>query len=234
MKSKLNVNNIEVFLDYEELENAVSGLKDLIRNASIFHELSKSESEIIRVTVAGKESLTPITVKRLAKDHAIEVLRTLVKNCDAFQHLENKDVKHLLDTRDLEICLEIADNLEQYVGLMDVNALCERLLEMGPEVRASLADQCFTPIPILLDLAEDRDIAVRDRARETLGAMQIEDVAKHEKARNESKNDNKICCFCGKDESEVGKLIAGPGVFICDECVNILWEILNEKRKGQE
>ena len=28
-----------------------------------------------------------------------------------------------------------------------------------------------------------------------------------------------ICTFCGKQQAEVGKLIAGPGVYICDECV---------------
>ncbi|MDD2393802.1 MAG: ATP-dependent Clp protease ATP-binding subunit ClpX [Eubacteriales bacterium] len=38
------------------------------------------------------------------------------------------------------------------------------------------------------------------------------------------------CSFCGKSESEVGKLIAGPGeIFICNECVDLCSEILTEE-----
>lgn len=37
------------------------------------------------------------------------------------------------------------------------------------------------------------------------------------------------CSFCGKDKDQVRKLIAGPGVFICDECVELCYEIINEE-----
>ena len=41
---------------------------------------------------------------------------------------------------------------------------------------------------------------------------------------------NKLfCSFCGKSQSQVGKLIAGPGVYICDECVRLCSDILNEE-----
>jgi hypothetical protein len=40
-----------------------------------------------------------------------------------------------------------------------------------------------------------------------------------------------ICSFCGKDQSEVKKVIAGPAVYICDECVELCNEILSEERK---
>lgn len=48
-----------------------------------------------------------------------------------------------------------------------------------------------------------------------------------------SKGDNDLytqtsCSFCGKSESQVVRLIAGPGVFICNECVALCDEILNE------
>lgn len=36
------------------------------------------------------------------------------------------------------------------------------------------------------------------------------------------------CSFCGKSEGQVSRLIAGPGVFICNECVSLCEEILNE------
>ena len=37
------------------------------------------------------------------------------------------------------------------------------------------------------------------------------------------------CSFCGKSQHEVRKLIAGPKVFICDECVAICNQILGRK-----
>lgn len=38
------------------------------------------------------------------------------------------------------------------------------------------------------------------------------------------------CSFCGKDLDEITQLIAGPDVYICDECVDICAEIVNENR----
>ena len=37
------------------------------------------------------------------------------------------------------------------------------------------------------------------------------------------------CSFCGKHQGIVKKLIAGPGVFICDECVNLCVDILDDE-----
>ena len=37
------------------------------------------------------------------------------------------------------------------------------------------------------------------------------------------------CSFCGKTQKQVAKLIAGPGVFICNECVDLCVEILDEE-----
>ena len=45
-----------------------------------------------------------------------------------------------------------------------------------------------------------------------------------------SKLDNKLkCSFCGKSQDQVRKLIAGPGVYICDECIDLCNEILSEE-----
>ena len=38
------------------------------------------------------------------------------------------------------------------------------------------------------------------------------------------------CSFCGKDKHAVAKLIAGPGVYICDECVDLSDQILATER----
>ena len=40
------------------------------------------------------------------------------------------------------------------------------------------------------------------------------------------------CSFCGKSQHEVRKLIAGPTVFICDECVELCMDIIKEENKG--
>ena len=47
----------------------------------------------------------------------------------------------------------------------------------------------------------------------------------------ESKN-TLYCSFCGKSQHEVRKLIAGPTVFICDECVELCMDIIREETKG--
>ena len=37
------------------------------------------------------------------------------------------------------------------------------------------------------------------------------------------------CSFCGKEQEQVKKLIAGPGVYICDECIELCNEIIEEE-----
>ncbi|MBI2424898.1 MAG: ATP-dependent Clp protease ATP-binding subunit ClpX [Candidatus Hydrogenedentes bacterium] len=49
-------------------------------------------------------------------------------------------------------------------------------------------------------------------------------------AAQRSRNDVPTCSFCGKRHDEVNKLIAGPDVNICDECVNLCSEIVAEER----
>jgi len=44
-----------------------------------------------------------------------------------------------------------------------------------------------------------------------------------------SENDNLFCSFCGKNQKEVKKLIAGPAVYICDECIQLCSEIIEEE-----
>src|ERR1700757_4907822 len=43
------------------------------------------------------------------------------------------------------------------------------------------------------------------------------------------------CSFCGKSQKQVKKLIAGPGVYICDECIDLCNEIIEEElSEGRE
>jgi ClpX C4-type zinc finger len=48
---------------------------------------------------------------------------------------------------------------------------------------------------------------------------------------SDSKN-TLFCSFCGKSQHEVRKLIAGPTVFICDECVELCKDIIQEENKS--
>jgi len=50
-------------------------------------------------------------------------------------------------------------------------------------------------------------------------------------AIKEEGNDNLFCSFCGKNQKEVTKLIAGPAVYICDECIQLCSEIIEEETK---
>ncbi|MCB9993890.1 MAG: ATP-dependent Clp protease ATP-binding subunit ClpX [Hyphomicrobiaceae bacterium] len=56
-------------------------------------------------------------------------------------------------------------------------------------------------------------------------------MAKDEAGGEGSKN-TLYCSFCGKSQHEVRKLIAGPTVFICDECVELCMDIIREESKS--
>ena len=43
-----------------------------------------------------------------------------------------------------------------------------------------------------------------------------------------------MCSFCGKSHAEVKKLIAGPGVYICDSCVAVCKQVLDKELQGEE
>ena len=47
----------------------------------------------------------------------------------------------------------------------------------------------------------------------------------------ETKEDNLRCSFCGKHRKEAEKLIAGTGVYICDECVGLCNDIIWEEKQ---
>ena len=47
-------------------------------------------------------------------------------------------------------------------------------------------------------------------------------------------NDNLFCSFCGKNQQEVKKLIAGPAVYICDECIQLCSEIIEEESEKDD
>jgi len=46
--------------------------------------------------------------------------------------------------------------------------------------------------------------------------------------------ENLICSFCGKTQEEVRKLIAGPAVYICDECIELCNDIIAEEIRMED
>ena len=53
-------------------------------------------------------------------------------------------------------------------------------------------------------------------------------------SRKKSETDGLKCSFCNKSQRDVRKLIAGPTVYICDECVDICLDIIAEERESEE
>ena len=50
--------------------------------------------------------------------------------------------------------------------------------------------------------------------------------------KGSSTEKNLFCSFCGKSQHEVKKLIAGPSVFICDECIDLCNDIVRDELAG--
>lgn len=52
--------------------------------------------------------------------------------------------------------------------------------------------------------------------------------------KRNQRNNELFCSFCGKSQSEVRKLIAGPAVYICDECIELCKDIIAEEYEKEE
>src|SRR5699024_7990907 len=68
---------------------------------------------------------------------------------------------------------------------------------------------------------------IRDRGRRLEVSAPLEKVVTM--ARSAEGADLLKCNFCGKSQKQVRKLIAGPGVYICDECIGLCNEIIEEE-----
>jgi len=51
---------------------------------------------------------------------------------------------------------------------------------------------------------------------------------------DKDKNDHLSCSFCGKNQNDVKKLIAGPAVYICNECIQLSADILDEELQAEK
>ena len=60
---------------------------------------------------------------------------------------------------------------------------------------------------------------------------EVHDKEVHDK---KEKSSTSYCSFCGKSQDEVRKMIAGPTVFICHECVDLCVDIIKEENKMEK
>jgi ATP-dependent Clp protease ATP-binding subunit ClpX len=88
-----------------------------------------------------------------------------------------------------------------------------------------IADGPNIAVQVLANLGADLD-RVREQVIQRLDGYQGTDPEDGETAVPDT---TRACSFCGKSQERVRKLIAGPGIFICDECVILYHEILDDE-----
>lgn len=67
-------------------------------------------------------------------------------------------------------------------------------------------------------------------SEETLYSV-VEKAKKYDELIKLNKNKELACSFCGKSQSSIEKLIAGSGIYICNECVDECYEIVHEEQE---
>ena len=92
-------------------------------------------------------------------------------------------------------------------------------------------DASHTPkVPTLPDATQSlKDIQAIEKELEEfqrqVAALGMQSIPRHFQLRK-YKAGSLYCSFCGKSQDEVQKLVAGPSVYICDECIQIASEII--------
>jgi ATP-dependent protease Clp ATPase subunit len=100
-----------------------------------------------------------------------------------------------------------------------------RKLVSGP--RVFICDECVVRCRDILGPRPPAPPEDEDPARRTIEEMPSVPVSDDEDVTTERKPpDDRHCSFCGKEKGAVGRLITGPTVFICNECVELCEEIL--------
>jgi hypothetical protein len=176
MKAKLIVDDVEVGLGFDELELITDSLNDNPKNSEIFHALAKSESINVRMAVASKKTINITIFKHMVNDTSVDVLRALASNTYVGQFLDNKSLEKLLATNDTSIYLSIAGKIYNLSHLVNLDWLCEILIQNDPSVRYALASNADTPVFILIELSGDRDINVAEKAKETLSNNDFDEL----------------------------------------------------------
>lgn len=136
---------------------------------------------------------------------------------------EERDISEILD-RIFNLFVENQDNLEEIKGLLLSNST--RIAEMV--VTRSIRDAAREAA-----LLSGEDTAEQaDRGESTSDALHRTEYGRGKSASAKVSVDSGemlYCSFCGKSQNEVKKLIAGPSVFICDECIVLCMDVIREE-----
>lgn len=249
MKAKLTINDVEIMLGHKTLGEITYCLDDKPEHSDLFRELAKSECNDVLTSLVGKEHLSRPTLRVLIENNSLEVMRDVVDSRRARRFMTRRDLETYIDSGDYEILTSLITNLDDFTEryeICETDWLCKKLIKHpDPAVRYALAENSDTPEDFLERLAKDRDIDVARQARETLSEIRDEDDEDDDEFEddddedddqlvmtNEKQLNKRVCSFCDKNEKEVLTLIAGPGVYICDECAEICNEIVQEKKTG--
>ena len=154
-------------LSHDNLAMAVRDIEDTDENASVFETLAGHPSRRVREEVACMDCLNEATVRALAVDRSVDVIRALVLTDGFATHATEGEVMALID-RDTEVAESVADKLDTYERV-NQSAVLHRLFELeDTAVMAALASSDSVPEVMLLQLADHPDPEVRSRARQRL------------------------------------------------------------------
>jgi ATP-dependent Clp protease ATP-binding subunit ClpC len=149
--------------------------------------------------------------------------------------------------------LPLTSRAEKVIGLARDEALRMSRSEVGAEhVLLAIASEGESVAAFVLREQVGGDLsAVRARIMELIAEPAIADPgsgramasgppdppeapvvqATHERRPRDKPQELIKCSFCGKNKNQVEKIIAGPGVFICSECIDLCVEIIEEERR---
>jgi hypothetical protein len=170
MKATLTLSTnpkLPIELGYDQIESIMSSFPDTTELAPVYAEFAKHPASSVREQVAYKDKLDAKTVKLLAGDKEIVVVRNLIRSEGGRKHLDTKILLALI-AKDVEVAESIANNVEGYESA-DIDELVTALLKHeDPRVRAALAGNSGTPKKHVKTLQKDADSRVRATADATL------------------------------------------------------------------
>ena len=105
--------------------------------------------------------------------------------------------------------------------LTKASAAAGRVAELEDQLQAARAEYRRTVRHLHLAGASMREVAAALGVSHQRIHQIIEDggVRRWRRRRPEEATDQLICSFCGREQRQVRKLVAGPGVYICDPCI---------------
>ena len=113
----------------------------------------------------------------------------------------------------------------------DIEIHAREIIDIRKRLDQIIADHTGQPIEkVTRDTERDYFMSARRGARSTASSTASSRTTKGGRmARPSDGNEQLLCSFCGKSQRQVKKLIAGPGVYICDECIDLCNEIIDEE-----